>query len=45
MPAFVKTKSDEKKWSEAKKAADQSSSDKKWALVNYIYQRKKGKKQ
>jgi hypothetical protein len=40
MPGFIKTKSDEKKWSKAKKAA--SSSTKKgsegfWKLSNYIW--------
>ena len=43
MPAFIKTKKDEKMWDEAKKAADKSGKKAKdyWALVNHIYQNMK----
>jgi hypothetical protein len=43
MPSFVKTPADEKKWDEAKKAAEKSGKKAKdyWALVNHIYQNMK----
>lgn len=44
MPGFVKTKKDEKRWSEAKRAVSSSKKkdegsfeDRDWALTNYIY--------
>lgn len=42
---LVKTKSDEKDWSRAKKSAVKQglSGDRKWRLTNYIYQKIKGK--
>ena len=45
MPAFIKTKEDEERWSKAKSAVKRQyphlteSSDKFWALTNGIYQR------
>jgi hypothetical protein len=43
MPAFIKTPKDEKRWSEAKRAASktlsESDGDKYWALTNSIYQK------
>jgi len=39
MPGFVKTASDEKKWSRAKKAAGKKGGETNWALSNYIFHR------
>jgi len=43
---LVKTKSDEGRWSKAKKAANKQElkGDRKWRLTNYIFQKMKGKK-
>jgi hypothetical protein len=41
MPGFVKTASDEKKWSRAKKAAGKKGDETNWALSNYIFHRMK----
>lgn len=43
MPEFVKTASDEKKWARAKEKAEGQDlkGDRKWRLVNHIYQKMK----
>lgn len=40
MPGFIKSRSDEKKWSKAKKIAGKKDGETKWALANWLYHKK-----